>query len=215
MARKRATEDAPTPNELRVMRVRYRPGETHEQSLARVALNPATNNAVTIREIARSDFVAADLTALTDELETHCAAVSRGEMAKPEALLTAQAHTLDTLFNNLARLAYRNWDNLNAAERLLRLAFKAQTQSRATVETLGALRNPPVVFARQANIAHGPQQVNNGEPTRTREIESTPSGLLEAKDGERLDAGATSQGIPRDPAMATVGEIDRPANGGR
>jgi hypothetical protein len=88
-------------------------------------------------------------------------------MARPEALLVAQAHTLNALFNHLTRLAYRNWDNFDATERLLRLALKAQTQSRATVETLGNIKNPPTFIAQQANIAHGPQQVNNGEPTRT------------------------------------------------
>jgi hypothetical protein len=44
----------------------------------------------------------------------------------------------------------------------LRLALKAQTQCRATVETLATMKNP-VVFAKQANIAHGPQQINNNE----------------------------------------------------
>jgi hypothetical protein len=37
---------------------------------------------------------------------------------------------------------------------------RAGHQCRATVETLALSKNPPV-FARQANIAHGPQQVNN------------------------------------------------------
>ena len=41
------------------------------------------------------------------------------------------------------------------------VAFKAQSQCRATLEALAAIKNPPVVFARQANIAQGPQQVNN------------------------------------------------------
>jgi hypothetical protein len=42
-----------------------------------------------------------------------------------------------------------------------------------TLETLATIKNPPVVFARQANIAQGPQQVNNqmmpaAEPSRGR-----------------------------------------------
>jgi hypothetical protein len=37
------------------------------------------------------------------------------------------------------------------------LALKAQSQCRATLETLAAIKNPqPVAFVRQANIAHGP-----------------------------------------------------------
>ena len=51
----------------------------------------------------------------------------------------------------------------------MRLALKAQGQCRATVETLAAMKNPPVVFAKQANISSGPQQVNNG-------VVSPPSG---------------------------------------
>lgn len=40
---------------------------------------------------------------------------------------------------------------------------KCSTQCRATLETLAEIKNPrPVVFVRQANIANGPQQVNNG-----------------------------------------------------
>ena len=44
----------------------------------------------------------------------------------------------------------------------MRMALKAQSQCRATLETLATIKNPPAVFARQANIAQGPQQVNNG-----------------------------------------------------
>jgi hypothetical protein len=43
-------------------------------------------------------------------------------------------------------------------EAYLRLGLKAQSQSRATLETLSRIKNPqPVAFVRQANIAHGPQ----------------------------------------------------------
>ena len=183
--------------------------------MARTALRPTVNNALTVRDIASRDFGTVGIAGLVDELSAQCSAVSRGEMGRPEALLTSQAQTLDALFNHLTRLAYRNWSDLNVAERLLRLAFKAQSQSRATVETLGNLRNPPMVIARQANIAHGPQQVNNGEQSRAREIKSEPSKQLEQTHGKPLDTRATSTAIGSDPAMATVGTIHRPENGGR
>lgn len=62
----------------------------------------------------------------------------------------------------LARRAHMNMDKyLDATDRYMRLALKAQGQCRATLETLANLKNPPVVVARQANIANGPQQVNN------------------------------------------------------
>jgi mRNA interferase RelE/StbE len=54
----------------------------------------------------------------------------------------------------------------DTTERYLRLALRAQSQSRATWEALIAIKNPPPVgYLRQTNIAHGPQQVNNGGTT--------------------------------------------------
>lgn len=53
-------------------------------------------------------------------------------------------------------------------ESYLRMAMKAQNQCRMTLETLTTVKNPSVVYARQANIAHGPQQVNNGVSDTTR-----------------------------------------------
>jgi hypothetical protein len=51
---------------------------------------------------------------------------------------------------------------VNAAETYMRLALKAQSQCRTTLETLAGIKNPAsVTFVRQANVAHGPQQVNN------------------------------------------------------
>ncbi len=188
-----------------------------ESKAARNVLRPTVNAAVTISTAARRDFGDVDLSGLADELSAQCDAISRGDMSRPEALLTAQAHTLDATFNDLARLAYCNWHNLDVAERLLRLAFKAQAQSRATVETIGVLRMPPMVFARQANIANGPQQVNNRAlpRARMRKSKSEQNKLLEQTDGQRLDPGATGQALGSDPALATVGAFDRPENKSR
>ena len=82
---------------------------------------------------------------------------------RTEAILAIRVHTLDAIFNNLARQAALNaGEYLSAPETYLRLAFKAQSQCRATLETLAAIKNPaPVAFVRQANIALGRQQVNN------------------------------------------------------
>ncbi len=66
---------------------------------------------------------------------------------------------------------------------------------RATCEAIAVLKNPPV-FARQANIAHGPQQVNNGA----------------APYAERMDGGTAEAASPRDQALAAVGTVHRPAN---
>lgn len=103
---------------------------------------------------------------------------------------------------------------LNAADTYLRLGLRAQAQCRATWETLSAMKNPPpVAFVHQANIAHGPQQVNNGpataEPARAREDEITPSKLLEGDDGQRLDTGTASATGSADCQLEAVGTVDR------
>ena len=71
--------------------------------------------------------------------------------------------------------------------------LRAQSQCRATIETLAVIKNPQAVaFVRQANIAAGPQQVNNGmsaahAASRALENEFEPNRLLETQYGERLD----------------------------
>ena len=194
---------------------RETPDETDAAAVARTILRPSVGAAITTK--AFSHVIGADLEipALVDALSEQCAKASRGDLARAEALLTVQAHTLDAIFN---RLAIRAADNIGhypeTVERYLKLALRAQSQCRATLEALAVIKNPPVVFARQANIAHGPQQVNNGNDTSTRagarEIQSAPSKLLEQTHGQRLDTGATGEAVGSDSAMATVGAIHRP-----
>jgi hypothetical protein len=68
-----------------------------------------------------------------------------------------------------------------------------------------------VGYIRQANIAGGHQQVNNGtgESSRAREMRNPDNKLLEKKDGKRLDFGAKGACGRDDSQLATVGEINR------
>src|SRR5690606_26950893 len=113
--------------------------------------------------------------------------------------------------------------------RYMRLALKAQSQCRTTLETLAAIKNPPVVFAKQANIAHGPQQVNNGSAadfaTSTRgharpQAENWPTEqnelLPDAHNGcTHVDPRATPAPARGYPAMEAVAAIHRPQDPGR
>lgn len=153
-----------------------------------------------------------------EDLAKQCELASRGDLKRSEAMLTAQTHTLDALFNSLARRAALNMgEYLNAAEIYMRLALKTQSQCRASIETLAVIKHPqPVAFVRQTNIANGPQQVNNtpatsGEPSRARESESRPNELLELQRSERLDGGAPKTTVGSDLELAPVGAIDRTA----
>lgn len=121
------------------------------------------------------------------------AAVAKGDLGRAEAILVAHAHTLDEIFSALAR---RSAANIEAgygesADRYMRLALKAQSQCRTTLEALAEIKDPrPVAFVRQANIAAGPQQVNNAfslPDSRAGNSQNEPIKLLEDSDGERLD----------------------------
>jgi hypothetical protein len=186
--------------------------------IAQLAATPTLQAASTIKRWSRVVGDDLDITGLVDELRQQAATASRGDLQRQEAMLTAQAHTLDTLFNELARRSALNvGEYLDAAERYMRLALKAQSQCRATIETLAEIKNPrPVAFVQQANIAHN-QQVNNGgaEPSRARETENQQSKLLEQTHGERLDTRApeTTGGV--NPQLETLGAVQRTKNGGR
>jgi len=190
-----------------------KPDESLARALARTALRPTLQAALTQRYFLQGDFPNASLDELTKELLEQCDAVQRGDLRRPEEMLTVQAHTLDQVFNKLARASYLNIPrNLDTAERLMRLALKAQTQSRATWETLSSPKDPPVVIANQANVTTGPQQINNGI-VQAREIQSVQSKLLEQTHGDRLDTRATSEAVGINPAMEAVGAFDRTSDG--
>jgi len=123
----------------------------------------------------------------------------------------AQAVTLNAIFTQLAYQASK-MTIVDQVDRFTRLAFKAQSQCRATVETLALIKNPPTVFARQANIAQGPQQVNNSVTfARAENPESQKDKQLEVY-GERLDTRTAGAANVRDQALAPVGTLHRPSN---
>lgn len=88
----------------------------------------------------------------------------------------------------------------------MRLALKAQTQCRTTLEAVVHLRAPKVSkFIAQQNIAHGHQQVNN-------EKEELENELLEYEDGERLDFGTAQTSGRDDPDLEAVGTFNGAKN---
>lgn len=137
-------------------------------------------------------------------------AINRGDMVNAEAMLTCQATALQTLFARLTERAMTQTHMPNL-EAFMRLALRAQSQSRATLETLAAIKNPPVIYAKQVNQTTGPQQVNNGNaaPSRKREIKGEQSKLLEAEHEQWMDTRATGAASGVDTTMEAVGAIER------
>lgn len=207
----------------RRLELKARPGVSEDRLRADLVADGEATNASAALHFAQADHGELSLTEMVASLRTHGEAVNRGDLQAAERMLNAQAVALNAIFGELARRAAVNMGaNLRAVETYLRLGLKAQSQCRATVETLAAIKNPPVVFARQANIAHGPQQVNNGSAS-----DSTPAGahpgetvfaptrLLEGRTYGRtqVDPGAAPAAGRTHPQLVPMGVLDRPAHG--
>lgn len=165
-----------------------------------------------------------DVNELVSELARQIDVVNGGDLARAEGILIAQAHALDNIFANLARRA-TNQEYLKQWEAYMRMAMKAQNQCRMTLETLATIKNPPVVFAKQANINNGgQQQVNNGTSppqaansaqahasAHAANSQTVPTELLEATNVQRLDTRAASPSGGTDQGLASVGAVNRAA----
>jgi hypothetical protein len=202
-------------------------GETDEATAlnyAKLILSPemASFRVITNRE--REELMAQlDTPSLLDALREQTQTVHQGDMKVAEAMLISQATALQSLFVKLTETGLKT-GMLRQQEPALRLALKAQSQCRATLETLSNIKNPPIVYAKQANVTTGPQQVNNnlsmprsdadaGAPqkkTRKNKLKE-----IAHEQEQWLDAGTpgtTGSAHPRAKAMVA---IDRPTNRGR
>lgn len=206
------------------------PDKVMAEAMANAALRPSVNGAAVVEVYAKATLGELDFGLLVHALMKDLDDVWAGDLKRAEAMLYSQAQALQAIFTSLARRA-TNQEYLKQWEAYLRMALKAQSQCRMTLETLALLKDPPVVYARQANINNGgQQQVNNqaqGAPQRRAGgfpdqnararapagiEESKPNKLLEQCDGERMDTRAAGTAGAGDPQLAPVGELNRTAD---
>ena len=219
MTTKKKPTEPPAPAERNVMKMKGDP-EQREQLIADLTAEGLASNAVILRSFSANVLGDIGITEAMKALRSTVKAVKGGDLGAAETILVGQAGALNMMFAELARRAAANMGtHLPATEAYVRLALKAQAQCRATLETLAAIKNPPVVFAKQANINNGgQQQVNNG-PAPTSEAsgagahagksESQRSELLEASNGQRLDTRTAGAAGGADQDLAPVGAINR------
>ena len=134
------------------------------RALADFSLRSSVNAAAVVGQYGKETFGDLDMGALAASLSDGIKAVNNCDLQQVEGMLFGQAIALQTIFTNMARRAPKQ-DMMVHWEAYMRMALKAQSQCRMTLETLAGIKNPPMVFARQANINNGgQQQVNNGTP---------------------------------------------------
>ena len=214
MAKKAA---APDPNDIKARKEMTLSVATPEQArrdIARLMTAPEFEAARAIQAVEGTGGYGGQLDTpeLVGCLRTLAGNVNGGDLGHVEAMLFNQATALQSLFSRLVERGMKA-DLLPHFEAYMRLALRAQAQSTRTLEVLANVKNPPVVIARQANIAQQ-QQVNNGPAvpavTRARNPAPAQSKLLETLPDERLDFGTQGAASGADSPLATVGTVHRP-----
>lgn len=214
------------------LKVTIAPGDDVDVAIVKARLHPVTSATATIRGFEKP-MTENGFASLVTELSRHVEDVKAGNMNRPETILIMQAQTLDVIFHTMAQRAAANVGTYrDTAELYLRMALKAQSQCRSTLETLAEIKAPRSTnFIRQQNVAHqqqvnnaNQQQVNNGDPpdkdatpTRAHGKNMHPKQeneqLVENNDGStQMDNGTTATAGRSDPLLETVGAVDRPAD---
>lgn len=185
-----------------------------ETAHAKMALRSTANAAVTMANY-NPMFDKLDIVALIDELSHSTTEVLNGKMDKCEAMLLNQAYALQSIFTSLSQKAVQQ-TQLKYYNTFLKLALKAQSQCRTTLETLANLKKPPTIFAHQANIAQGHQQVNNTThaplpaDNNSEKINFAQNELLETQDEQQLELRAQSQTSSSHPPLEAMEKVHRP-----
>ena len=205
------------PDKSRTLKVKTYNDQPPDVLTAHLVTGGLLNNAVVVTEFSKS-YMGEDvsLTHCMEALRQKTDALHDNDMKPVETLLMSQALALDTMFAALARRASATMDqHLDAADKFMRLALKAQSQCRTTLETLANVKNPqPYIQHNRAQY----QQVNNGvalppEAPPARENQKYTNELLDAPNApERLDYSATQTTIQTDQTMETVASQHRPEN---
>lgn len=167
-----------------------------------------------------------DLTELMESVAREAKEVEDGNLAHLEGMLASQVLTLNAVFGAYMMKGIAA-HNTPAGESYMRVALRAQSQGRATFESLVYSKNPPsAVIAKQANFANGHQQVNNGSgpevehlgsvrhPRTAAGIANAPNKLLETsvvgEALERMDGQAPQATIEGNSRVAAVAVLHRP-----
>ena len=140
--------------------------ETNRQAICRKITGPFTRHAFVTGEACErllTSFDAGDKPGLTEfawSIKERADKAASGDLGDVSGLFMAQALSLDSIFTEYARIALVNVSsNVDASERYMRLALKAQANSRATLEALSKLHQPREQTVRHVHVNSGGQAV--------------------------------------------------------
>jgi hypothetical protein len=179
---------------------------THDENMlqekrknkTKVRLNSRTAASYTIDSIYQGGL---DVVTILEELNNGIAQIKNGDLQEIETMLLTQAITLNIFFHRcLSQAADQQW--IPQIQTFSDLALRAQKEARKTLTVLAQIKNPKLAtFIKQQNNAVN-QQVNNQVKSENKNISSNE--LLEVKDEQRLDCGASIASISINPPVEAV-----------
>ena len=202
MAKKAKPADTMQPNNT--LAVKQVADETGAQAVARNVLDPGFRHALTASSFANkmlgTSIEHPGLMDYVDHVLKIAGKAKDGDLAIASKLLATQALTLDSMFTELARRAAINMsDYINATERYGRLALKAQSNCRATLEALAKLHQPREQTVKHVHVNEG------GQAVVADQIHQHTGGRENAKSNEQphaLESMGDASGHARQPTQA-------------
>jgi hypothetical protein len=200
------------------------PAKSVHRNIADFGLNPVNLGGIASKSWAEKTMGEIGINEAVEISRERAAAAANGDLDAAKAMLITQAATLDAIFNEMARKAAGlikvneggSWTfTAQTMDAVTRVMFKAQSQCRTTLQTLGDLVNPrSVAFIKQTNNANGPQQVVNGVPPASalapaEESENRSNELGAGDGGKVLELGAAEGTGGIDPPLEALAKLDR------
>ncbi|MCA3632090.1 MAG: hypothetical protein INF16_04795 [Methylobacterium sp.] len=145
------------------LKVHARMDEKIGKTVARVTLDPQTRNAnlaIAFGSGLFGDKLKPDIEESTAALADEVNSVVNGDLSLASRVLASQAFSLDAVFTEMARRSANNLGEYpDAADRYMRLALKAQSACRSTLEALAKLHQPREQTVRHVHVNEGGQAV--------------------------------------------------------
>lgn len=158
-----SSSDLPTKTE-RPVEIKQYEHETNSEGMARNLLQPEIRHGATTSAFASAllgkSTEKPDIADYIPAFEKEIEKAAKGDLKLASRLFASQAMTLDSMFTELSRRAAMNLGEYpQATERYAKLAFKAQSNCRTTLEALAKLHQPREQTVRHVKVSEGGQAV--------------------------------------------------------
>ncbi len=148
--------------DIKSINLKYEEGQKLEQAIAEYILEPKTLGAFVLEANKKQVSHQLEYEYAREVIGKGIEEIKKGDLSKLEEMFYSQAVALNMMFTSMSKIALHQ-SGLPQFESHMRFALKAQSQSRVTLQALMQLKQPNnTQFIKQANIANGHQQINNG-----------------------------------------------------